>query len=114
MAFTCSLNLQCRHGMDNDKNDYVYVENEENSDGGDGGDGDDDDDDDLCAVFCPAGQEKDGDQNLCRPCEIGFYRTGENPYSNCMLCPNNTRTMTTGSTTDDDCAICKSSTGVSV
>ena len=65
---------------------------------------------DLCAVFCPAGQEQDGSQELCRPCDIGFYRTGDNPYSSCELCPNNTRTMTTGSKSVDDCAICKSYT----
>lgn len=73
---------------------------------------DDDDDNDLRAVFCPAGQEQDCQNNvcqeLCRPCEIGFYRTGDNPYSSCDLCPNNTRTTTTGSTSVNDCTICKS------
>ena len=77
-------------------------------------DDDDDDDNDLRAVFCPAGQEQDCQNNvcqeLCRPCEIGFYRTGDNPYSSCDLCPNNTRTTTTGSTSVNDCTICKSYT----
>lgn len=80
--------------------------------GVDDDDVDDDDavDDDVCAVFCPAGQEQDGSQELCRPCDISFYRTGDNPYSSCELCPNNTRTMTNGSTSVNDCVICKSYT----
>ncbi|XP_076460199.1 uncharacterized protein LOC143293161 [Babylonia areolata] len=64
-----------------------------------------------CKFFCPAGQERDGNQDLCRPCDIGMYRTGVNPYSGCENCPNNTRTMTTGATDVSACAIYKCSPG---
>ena len=61
----------------------------------------------ICAVFCPMGYECEGTEDKCKPCDVGFYRTGENPYSPCALCPNNTRTLTTGSISITGCNICK-------
>ncbi|KAK7498509.1 hypothetical protein BaRGS_00010169, partial [Batillaria attramentaria] len=64
-----------------------------------------------CRFFCPAGQERVGTEDQCKPCDVGFYRTGDNPYSSCALCPNNTRTLTTGSITVADCDIYKCPAG---
>ncbi|KAK7452812.1 hypothetical protein BaRGS_00039696, partial [Batillaria attramentaria] len=55
--------------------------------------------------------ERVGTEDQCKPCDVGFYRTGDNPYSSCALCPNNTRTLTTGSITVADCDIYKCPAG---
>ncbi|XP_070186674.1 uncharacterized protein [Littorina saxatilis] len=64
-----------------------------------------------CKFFCPAGEEKVENKDECRSCAVGFYRTGTNPYSDCELCPNNTRTMTTGSDSISDCTLYKCAAG---
>lgn len=64
-----------------------------------------------CKFFCPAGQERVGTEDRCNPCGVAYYRTGDKPYAPCELCPNNTRTITTGSTSAADCQIYKCPAG---
>ncbi|XP_076444633.1 uncharacterized protein LOC143282756 isoform X2 [Babylonia areolata] len=58
-----------------------------------------------CKIICPAGQQKVENKEVCEPCSVGFFRTGSNPYSSCEPCPNNTRSVTEGSISVDNCTI---------
>ncbi|KAL8561778.1 hypothetical protein ACOMHN_010712 [Nucella lapillus] len=58
-----------------------------------------------CKFFCPAGQQKVQDKDECKPCLVGTFRTGSNPYSACQTCPNNTITTAEGATSAANCSI---------
>ncbi len=53
---------------------------------------------------CPAGQfVQDG---LCAPCPVNTYKPSAGNVLSCTRCPGNTVTLTTGSTSINDCGAC--------
>ncbi|XP_036362858.1 uncharacterized protein LOC115216258 [Octopus sinensis] len=55
-----------------------------------------------CSITCAAGFER---TTNCTPCEIGYYREKNSIVNTCVKCMNNTITLTTGSTSVDQCNI---------
>ena len=56
-------------------------------------------------VQCTAGTIYNGKSKLCVDCEKGFYMPTKRSLdaSSCYPCPSNTTTVTTASTSIDDC-----------
>ena len=55
------------------------------------------------AVHCPAGEWQEGDDEVCTPCEIGYFKDNDVPGNVCVQCPGGRATDDTGSTVEDDC-----------
>ncbi|KAI0238725.1 hypothetical protein LSAT2_010524, partial [Lamellibrachia satsuma] len=59
----------------------------------------------ACLPYCAAGEEF-GANNMCEPCQRGFYKdnvTGMARFDKCTACSVNLITATTGATSQDNC-----------
>ncbi|CAG5117091.1 unnamed protein product, partial [Candidula unifasciata] len=57
---------------------------------------------DNCTCDCGPGTYFDNTTVECVPCEKGYYQN-QSLQKECLMCPVNTSTRNTGTTTEDDC-----------
>ncbi|XP_013070411.2 uncharacterized protein LOC106057644 isoform X3 [Biomphalaria glabrata] len=64
-----------------------------------------------CKFYCPAGQQKNPNANVCEQCPKGFYRDGSKYFDPCDSCPKSYTTAQPGAVSELNCSIYQCSAG---